>query len=129
MKRLIIIAALILAALNLKAQQPTDSVSIMLRHLTNTNMEMERLSRSYTNHAAMVGIGGAAMLVGGLVTYKGAKDVENGMSSDTQLVKTGMWIAGVGAAFIAASFIPMPKRVTLDSRGLVVNIDQGKRRK
>lgn len=129
MKRILITAALILAALNLKAQQPTDSVSIMLRHLTNTNMEIERLNRYYTNHAAMVGIGGAAMLVGGLVTYKGAKDVENGMSADTQLVKAGMWIAGVGAAFIAASFIPMPKRVTLDSRSLVVDIDQGKRRK
>lgn len=129
MKRILIVAALILAALTMRAQQPTDSVSVMLRHIANTNMEIERLNRAYTSHAAMVGIGGAAMLLGGLVTYKGAKDVENGMSADTQLVKAGMWIAGVGAAFIAASFIPMPKRVTLDSRGLVVDIDKGKRRK
>ena len=129
MKRILIVAALILAALTMRAQQPTDSVSVMLRHLANTNMEIERLNRAYTSHAAMVGIGGAAMLLGGLVTHKGAKDVTNGVSADTQLVKAGMWIAGVGAAFIAASFIPMPKRVTLDSRGLVVDIDKGKRRK
>lgn len=129
MKRLIIIAALILAALNLKAQQPTDSVSVMLRHLANTNMEMERLNRAYTSHAAMVGIGGAAMLLGGFVMYKGADPIVAGNSTDTEMIKTGMWIAGVGAAFIAASFIPMPRRVTLDSRGLVVDIDKGKRRK
>lgn len=129
MKRLIIIAALILAALTMRAQQPTDSVSVMLRHLANTNMEIERLNRAYTSHAAMVGIGGAAMLLGGFVAYKGAEPIVAGNSTDTETIQAGMWIAGVGAAFIAASFIPMPKRVTLDSRGLVVDIDKGKRRK
>ena len=129
MKRVLILAAIILAALTMRAQQPTDSVSVMLRHLANTNMEIERLNRAYTSHAAMVGIGGAAMLLGGLVTYKGAEPIVAGNSTDTETIQTGMWIAGVGAAFIAASFIPMPKRVTLDSRGLVVDIDKGKRRK
>lgn len=129
MKRILIVAALILAALTMRAQQPTDSVSVMLRHLANTNMEIERLNRAYTSHAAMVGIGGAAMLLGGFVMYKGADPIVAGNSTDTEMIKTGMWIAGVGAAFIAASFIPMPKRVTLDSRGLVVDIDKGKRRK
>ncbi len=131
MKRLIIIAALIIAALTMRAQQPTDSVSVMLRHLATTNEYMIRMDKAIKTHNVMVAGGSLLMGAGFIYATRMEKPVVSGyeptLSQDR--MRTGMCIAAAGAAVIAASFIPMPKRVTLDSRGLVVNIDKGKRRK
>lgn len=129
MKKIVIVAALILAALTMRAQQPTDSVSVMLRHLANTNREIVSLNRAYNIHAAMIGIGGATMLAGTIMSYMGAKYVEGGDPTGANLTKSGAVASIFGLAFIAASFLPMPNGVALDERGLVVNIDTGKRRK
>lgn len=131
MKRLIIVAALILAALTMRAQATADSVSVMLRHLANTNREIVSLNRAYNIHAAMIGIGGATMLAGTIMSYMGAKYVEGGDPTGARLTKSGAVASIFGLAFIAASFLPMPNGVALDERGLVVDIDNGngKRRK
>ncbi len=130
MKRLIIIAALILAALNLKAQQPADSVSIMLRHLKDTNEELVTLNNNMKTHAALVGMGGAICLAGTLVSYKGAMDATAPEGRGMKLVKVGAFMSATGLLFIAASYLPIDRgALRLDKDGLVVNIDQGKRRK
>lgn len=131
MKRLIIIAVLILAALTMRAQAPADSVSVMLRHLANTNREIISLNRAYNVHAVMVAGGGALTAAGliyaAILEKSPVYGVEPTMSQDH--IRTGLHIAAVGAAVIVASIVTMPKRVHLDANGLVVDIDKGKRRK
>ena len=104
-------------------QKPAaDSVSVLMRHIANTNAEIVRLNRAYTTHAAMVGVGGGAMLAGTLLTIQGNSKIELGNMSGANLIKAGTWVSAVGIAFIAASFIPLPKSVHLDERGLVVDL-------
>lgn len=122
MKKLVILAALIFAALIMKAQAPVDSVSVMLRHLQTTNAELVRVNENLKTHAALVGVGGATMLAGTLLSLQGTSELEIGYERGAKLVKTGTWMSAVGVAFIAASFIPLAKKgVTLDERGLVVH--------
>lgn len=130
MKRLIFIAALVLSALTLRAQGgngyntspvPSDSVSVMLRHIQNTNAEIVRLNKAYTMHSVMVSAGGA-LVCGGLLMATRKGNV-NGIEMMTERkVRTGLQIASVGAAIIVASVLAMPKGVRLDERGLVVDL-------
>ena len=62
MKRFLLIAALALAAFSMRAQNPNgynsspvpaDSVSIMLRHLANTNAEVQYLNESLRLHSQL----------------------------------------------------------------------------
>lgn len=57
MKKLLLIAALVIAAsIGAKAQapkMPTDSVSVMLRHLSNTNAELEYINESLRLHSQL----------------------------------------------------------------------------
>ena len=118
MKRILIIAALVAAALVGRAQSEADSVSVMLRHLQDTNAELVRLNKAYTTNAFMVA-GGAAVMTAGLLWARG----EDSASA-------GCFIAAVGAATIVASVFTMPKGVTLDGRGLIVRpSDVGKKKK
>lgn len=128
MKKLFLFAALMLAAVagaNAQATtepMPTDSVSVMFRHLAQTNAEIVRINKAYTMHAAMVGVGGAAMLAGTIMMANGVARSEAGIPSGSSRVKAGPWVSAFGAAVIAASFIPMPRGVRLDGRGLVVDL-------
>ena len=128
MKKLILFAALMWAAVagaNAQATtepMPTDSVSVMFRHLAHTNAEIVRINKAYTMHAAMVGVGGAMMLTGSLLSLQGASQVELGDDAGVKLAKAGSWMSVVGVAFIAASFIPLPRSVHVDGRGLVVDL-------
>ena len=122
MKRLLIIAALTVAALVGRAQSEADSVSVMLRHLKDTNEEFVRVNESLKTHAALIGVGGATMLAGTLLSLQGTSELEMGQEQGAKLVKAGSWMSVVGVAFIAASFIPLTRKgVQLDGRGLVVS--------
>lgn len=119
MKKLILFAALVAASLVGRAQTLADSIP---KHLARTNAEVLRIENDLKTHAALVGVGGAAMLAGTLLSLQGTSEVELGEESGAKLVKTGAWMSAVGIAFIAASFIPLTKKgVTLDGRGLVVH--------
>ena len=121
MKKLLFIAALMVAALFGRAQQTADSVSVMFRHLKDTNAEVVMLQKTLVKHAAMVGAGGATMLVGTLLVFNGMTSEEGTPGTDETFIKAGMAATAIGAAILCASFIPLAKKgVTLDGRGLVV---------
>ena len=125
MKRILIIAALVAAALVGRAQSEADTVSVMLRHLQDTNAELVALNKAYTTHAFMVA-GGAAVMTAGLLWARGT-DYE---AIDPSSARIGYFIAAVGAATIVASVFTMPKGVTLDGRGLIVRPSEvGKKKK
>ena len=124
MKKLILFAALMAAALVSRAQSEADSVSVMLRHLQDTNTELVALNKAYTTHAFMVA-GGAAVMTAGLLWARGTNyDV-----IDPSSARIGYFIAAVGAATIVASVFTMPKGVTLDGRGLIVRPSEMKKKK
>lgn len=62
------------------------------------------------------------VLTGSLLSLQGASQVELGQESGANLARVGSWVSVVGAAFIAASFIPLPRSVHVDGRGLVVDL-------
>ena len=127
MNKFVIFAVLMAVALGVKAQSPTvsktempnDSVSIMFHSLQNTNAEMARLNRAYNTHAAMISIGGALQLIGTGMTL---------LSSNESMLKVGMISSLVGMGFVALSFLPMPKGVSVDERGLVVDLPSKKKK-
>lgn len=123
MKKILIIAALILAALTLRAQTPADSVSVMLRHLANTNEQIVNLNARYKTASAMVGIGGLVDLLGVAFlssAYKnGTPVMENG---GVKMARYGCGMLAVGSAIIAISYFVMPKGVRLDGNGLVIDL-------
>ncbi len=123
MKKLVIFVALTVATLALKAQAPADSVSVMFRHLANTNTEIFRLNRAYTTHAVMVS-GGAAVMTMGFLYARRTEEIPG--FAEPQLkanrIRTGLGIAAAGALVIAASVVTMPRRVHIDERGLVVDL-------
>ena len=122
MKRLVILAALVLAALIMKAQAPADSVSIMLRSVQNTNGEIVRLNRAYTTQAVAMSAGGALMGVGFLYAASRKTDYGGVALMDEKRLHTGLCIAATGAAVMVASIIALPRRVHVDERGLVVDL-------
>lgn len=130
MKRLLILAALMMAALTMRAQAPAsgdmvpaDSVSVMFRHLQNTNAEVVRLNRAYTTHTVVTSGGAAVMAVG--LLYAIRREETPGYA-EPQLqpdhIRTGLGIAAAGALVIVAGVCTMPRRVHVDGRGLVVDI-------
>lgn len=124
MKKILLIAALMAAALVGRAQSEADSVSVMLRHLQDTNTELVALNKAYTTHAFMVA-GGAAVMTAGFLWARGTE----GETLSTASARAGYLIAAVGAATIVASVFTMPKGVTLDGRGLIVRPSEMKKKK
>ena len=130
MKKILIIAALVAAALVGRAQNEADTVSVMLRHLQDTNAEIARINKAYTNHAAFVACG-AAVATAGLLMARVAEKVP-GIEEpqlSTKKIKVGLGVAALGAAIVAASVVTMPKGVTLDGRGLTVRPSEMKKKK
>lgn len=123
MKKLLLLAAVMVTSLVCMAQQPTDSISVMFKHLQNSNAEIVRLNDNIKTHANMVGAGGALMLMGTICTVKGSSDLEDGHPGGARLVKAGAWLSVAGLAVIAASIVPITKnKVKLDERGLIVDL-------
>jgi hypothetical protein len=141
MKKLLLIAALVLvAAFGVKAQNPnrdnpsrvpTDSVSIMLRHLANTNAEMQYINDNLRLHSQL-SIGSFAFMgVSALCFYQMANlevpTSHSGMvqyNKDIKSLKTIGIVTGIigGVGFIC-SYIPIwTKKIKVDNRGLVINI-------
>ena len=133
MKKLIIIAALTLAALTMRAQTPTgyntspvpaDSVSVMLRHLANTNAEVQYLNENLRLHSQLALGSFALEALGGVCLWMAYYNYTKGMEN----LGTALCIAG-GIGFIC-SYIPIwTKDVRLDNRGLVISVggDHGTR--
>lgn len=124
MKKYLFLAALMAAAIVGMAQNEADSVSVMFRHLQDTNAELARLNNAYNTHAVMVAGGGAIMTVGLLWAKRYEGD------TDSNYLGSGLTIAAVGAVVVAASFIPLRKAgVTLDERGLIVRPSELKKKR
>lgn len=121
MKKLLILAALVLAALLMKAQAPADSVSVMFQRFKDTNAAMAQLNNDMKAHAVMV-CGGGAVMTAGLLYAASCRSERFGVESfSASKLRTGLCIASVGAAVIVLSVIPIARHgVTLDERGLVV---------
>lgn len=133
MKRLFIIAALMLAAaFGLKAQDPTrdnpsqypsDSVSVMLRHLADTNKEVAYMNDCLRLHSqlalgsfALEGIGAACLLLSSPVFTQGFSDME-------PLAKLGVGLCVVGGVGFLCSYIPIwTNKVKMDNRGLIISL-------
>lgn len=130
MKKILIIAALVAAALVGRAQNQADTVSVMLRHLQDTNAEIARINKAYTNHAAFVACGAAVATAGLLMARVTEKvpGIEEPQLS-TKKIKVGLGVAALGAAIVAASVVTIPKGVTLDGRGLIVSPSEMKKKK
>ena len=130
MKRLLIIAAIIAAAASATAQT-ADTTMARCASVRDVNAQFERINRGVNMHAAMVGVGGGMQVVGLLIMAKGYKDamydashgnIGGADNGGMDLTEIGMYITATGAAFIAASFLPLPKRVTVDGNGVSVRI-------
>lgn len=128
MKRLVIIAALIIAAVvGVKGQTPTtpqtetDSVSIMLRHLANTNAEVAYLNDNLRLHSqlalgsfALEGIGVACLLFS-------SPNIGGGFAEMKPLAKLGFGLCVVGGVGFLCSYIPIwTNKVKIDGRGLII---------
>lgn len=114
------------AALVGRAQHPADSVSVVLKHLKDTNAELVRVNENLKTHAAMVAIGGAAELVGFAMMASSAN-----VPAEAQpgRIRKGALICGAGAILTAASFIPFSRKgVQLDGRGFVVHPSELRRK-
>ncbi|MBO6023415.1 MAG: hypothetical protein J6P83_00995 [Bacteroidales bacterium] len=127
MNKFVVFAVLMAVALGVKAQSPTvtkteipnDSVSIMFHSLQNTNAEMARLNQAYNTNATMISVGGALQLIGTGMTL---------LSSNESMQKVGMVSSLVGMGFVVLSILPMPKGVSVDERGLVVDLPSKKKK-
>lgn len=135
MKKLLLIAALALAALTMRAQTPngynlspvaSDSVSIMLRHLANTNAELDYINESLRLHSQLaVGSFAAAGLSAFMFYIASTCDppthygqVDSGKSFRI----FGYGFAAASAGLFVCSYIPIwTRKVKMDSRGLVVS--------
>lgn len=129
MKKLVFLAALVLAALTMRAQNPVgdnleptaDSVSVMLQHLARTNAEVAYLNDNLRLHSqlalgsfALEGVGVACLLMA-----SNATDANKAQS----LRYLGIGFGAVGALGFLCSYIPIwTSKVRLDSRGLVVSL-------
>ena len=130
MKKLVFLAALVLAALTMRAQTPNrdnpspvpaDSVSVMLQHLARTNAEVAYLNDNLRLHSqlalgsfALEGVGVACLLMA-----SNATDANKAQS----LRYLGIGFGAVGALGFLCSYIPIwTSKVRLDSRGLVVSL-------
>lgn len=120
MKRILLIAALVAAALVGRAQSEADNVSVMLRHLQDTNAEVARINDALKLHTVMVFGGGAVMTVGLLYAASATSERHDVVSFDAKKMRTGLLIAAVGGVVMLSSAFAMPKGVTLDGRGLIV---------
>lgn len=129
MKKLLLIAALVAAALVGRAQSEADSVSVMFRHLQDTNAEIARLNKASTNHAAFVACGAAVTTVGLMMarTTEKIPGIEDPQLSAKRM-RIGLGVAALGTAIVAASVVTMPKGVRLDGRGFVVSPSEVRKR-
>ena len=127
MNKFAVFAVLMAVAFGVKAQSPTvvktemptDSVSLMFQSLQNTNTEIIRLNQAYQTNATMISIGGALQLIGTGMTL---------LSSNESMQKVGMVSSLVGMGFVVLSILPMPKGVSVDGRGLVVDFPSKKKK-
>ena len=131
MKRLLLFAALALAALTMRAQNPNrdnpspvpvDSVSVMIRHLANTNAEVQYLNESLRLHS-QIALGSFALeALGGACLWAAYYQGKDNLSR----LGTAFCIAG-GVGFLC-SYLPIwTKSVRLDVRGLVIDIGKNNR--
>lgn len=103
------------ASLTMKAQAPSDSVSIMFRHLQNTNTEVVGIQKSLVTHATMVAFG-AGMEIGGLFLI-----AQSSYETPRRQTAGYLLVAG-GLAVTVASFIPLAThKVRLDGNALVIH--------
>lgn len=142
MKRLLLIAALALAALTMRAQNPnlakskpvpSDSVSVMIRHLANTNAEVQYLNESLRLHS-QIALGSFAFVgVSALCFYQMANlavpSTHGGMAQynkDMKSLKTiGIATGVIGGVGFLCSYIPIwTKSVRIDERGLVISLNE-----
>ncbi len=127
MKRLVIIATLIVAAaIVAKAQTPQtsiDSVSVMLRHIANTNKEVAYMNDCLRLHSqlalgsfALEGIGAACLMLSSPVFTQGFSDME-------PLAKLGVGLCIAGGIGFVCSYIPIwTSKIKVDNRGLIISL-------
>lgn len=137
MKKALIIAALAIAALTMMAQTPdsymkpipSDSVSIMLRHLANTNAELNYVNESLRLHSQLVvGSFASAGLSAFMFYIASTCDPPthyNETDSGKQFRFFGYAFAAASAGLFIGSYVPIwTKHIHLDNRGLVIDIDR-----
>lgn len=117
MKKLIVIAALIVASLPLIAQSPFDSIA---DQIARTNAELVRINKANNIQTGLI-IAGSALHLGGFIALSTAQD-----NSDLGAA-TGLFL--LGTVVTASSLLAMPKSVKLDGRGLVVSLPEKKPKK
>lgn len=119
MKKYIIIAVLMAAAIGASAQMPDTIPSI--RDLAATNRALQEHSRAVGTSVAMVGIGATIDVLGVVTLMK---------VGSPQSEKIGKAAIFVGSALALASVIPVSlNRVKLDGRGLVIELDNPKKKR
>ena len=127
MKRLVIIATLIVAAaIGAKAQtpqHPVDSVSVMLRHIANTNKEVAYMNDCLRLHSqlalgsfALEGIGAACLMLSSPIFTQSFSDME-------PLAKLGIGLCTIGGIGFICSYIPIwTSKIKVDNRGLIISL-------
>lgn len=127
MKRLVIIATLIVAAaIGAKTQtpqHPVDSVSVMLRHIANTNKEVAYMNDCLRLHSqlalgsfALEGIGAACLMLSSPIFTQSFSDME-------PLAKLGVGLCVVGGIGFVCSYIPIwTSKIKVDNRGLIISL-------
>lgn len=128
MKKIFLIAALVIAAsIGAKAQapqMPADSVSVMLRHIANTNAEVLYINDCLRLHSQIAlgsfvleGIGAACILLS-----SSSPNISQGFSNMEPLAKLGIGLCAVGGLGFVCSYIPIwTGKIKVDGRGLVVS--------
>lgn len=138
MKKLLFIAALALAAVTMRAQNPnrynlspvaSDSVSIMLRHLANTNAELNYINESLRLHSQLAVGSFASAGLSAFMFYLASTCDPPTPYNHTDTGKTfrifGYGFAAASAGLFVCSYIPIwTKNVKMDSRGLVISLNK-----
>lgn len=120
MKKLLLFAALVMAALTMRAQSPAvdelpaDSVSVMFRQFNETNAQVSGLQKALVAHATMVSVG-AAMEIGGTLLLSLSDYTTPRRRTFGTLLMAG------GLAVTVASFVPLvTHKVKVEGNAVVV---------
>lgn len=140
MKRILLMAALLAAALGARAQQQ-DTTSIMLQHLARTNYNVQHINDALRTHSTMavssVALGGfAAFCFARMAKYDPNVEVDAvWVGNRHKTIYPARWhdewkVGGIVAASVSGvlflcSYIPIwTQKVKLNERGLVIELDK-----
>ena len=123
MKKLFILAALVLAAASSKAQNTTidTTAALTIRQLVKTNTELVGINNALRQHSKMAAWSAPIMMAGTAVLVAHPTAKVEGYNDNWHTF--GLATVTAGALLFMASYTPLLRhRISLDQRGIVIDL-------